>query len=293
MRKRKDIEIFFQRVVRSAQLNSLGTGISLFLGILSLGVFFCTLSINSKFSKEQAIFVLVSFSLCSLCSFFWALRHWFRNQRKEMYAEEAEKQRPELRGSLLCALEIPQDSKPDQIHDRVIDRAHKSLQFVSVSSLVPKKTFFRSSFFFSASVLALIILQFILPLSSMDALASLINKPKDSSEEILDTQTVFAEVTIADITLHYDFPEYTKQESITVQNSDGTIHAPIGSKVRIQARVKEEFQNAYLQVHENEPLQAQLENSFLFRLIWLLTNQELGGFFLIKKVSKLLQKNFG
>ena len=230
--------------------------------MLSLGVFFCTLSINSKFSKEQAIFVLVSFSLCSLCSFFWALRHWFRNQRKERYAEEAEKQRPEFRGSLLCALEIPQDSEPNQIHDRVIDRAHKSLQFVSVSSLAPKKTFFRSSFFFFASVLALIILQFILPLSSMDALASLINKPKDSSEEVLDTQTVFAEVTIADITLHYDFPEYTKQESITVQNSDGTIHAPIGSKVRIQARVKEEFQNAYLQVHENEPLQAQLENRF-------------------------------
>ena len=262
MRKRKDIEIFFTRVVRSAQINSLGAGFSSFLGILLLGVFFCTLSVYSKFSKEHAIFILVSFLLCSICSFLWAIRHWFRNQKREIYAQKAEQQRPELRGSLLCALEIPPQTTSTRIHERILERAHDSLQFLSISSLAPKRNLIRSSAFLSASFLALLILQFLLPLSSMDALASLIETPEEVSERDMDKKIVVEEVTIADITLHYEFPEYTKQDPITVQNSDGTIHAPIGSKVRIQARVKEEFQAVFLQVHDNTPIPATLENAF-------------------------------
>ena len=261
MRKRREIEVFFQRVVRSAQLNSLGAGISLLWSMLLLGIFFCTISINSNFSKEHAIFVLVSFSLLSLCSFLWALRHWFRNQSQKMYAQKVEHQIPELRGSLLCALEIPSQADSGRIHERIVERAHHSIQSLSVSSLAPKKTLVRSLFFLSSSFLALLILQFLLPLSSLDALASLVEKP-EVTESIVEKQSIFQEVKIADITLHYEFPEYTKQDPITVQNSDGTIHAPINSKVRIQARVKEEFRSVFLQVHDSPPIPAELNNRF-------------------------------
>ena len=262
MRKKSDIEYFFQRVVRLSQRTSLGIGLSLFSGMLFLGVIFCTVSLYVKYSKEHAIFILIAFGLLSICSFTWSLRHWFRDGTWSIHAKEVEKRRPELRGSLLCALEI-KESSINAVQERVISRAYDGIQQIRIRSLVPRPRLMRATFFSSSSFLALVLFYLFFPLSPLDALASLIDTPAASEQEKAKKEMVFQEVKIADITLYYEFPEYTKQEPMTVHNSDGTIHAPIDTKIRIQARSKEEFRSVSLQINDNPPIPASLEKGYL------------------------------
>lgn len=63
---------------------------------------------------------------------------------------------------------------------------------------------------------------------------------------------------VGDIVLRYVFPDYTGIPPVEVPNSDGTIHAPTGTRVEIRARTARPFDAAALQVLEAEPLDAAL-----------------------------------
>lgn len=261
MRKKSDIEQFFRRVVRSAQASSLGIGLSLCTGMISFGIVFCTLSMYAKFSKEHALFLLVTFGLLSICSFLWAFRHWFRDRDWMVHARKAEALKPELRGSLLCSLEIEGEAATTT-QKRVLVRAHEGIQDLSIRSLVPRTPLIRATSFLSSSVLVLVLFSLFFPLSPLDALASLVDNPEQMISEKKSKALQLQEIKIADITLYYEFPAYTKQEPMTVHNSDGTIHAPIASKIQIQARSKEEFRSVLLKVNDDPPIPAKLEKGY-------------------------------
>ena len=72
-------------------------------------------------------------------------------------------------------------------------------------------------------------------------------KQKDVKQ---DDVNIDHEVIIGDITLTYDFPEYTGLGQITVKNSDGTIHAPIGTSVLIQAKSEQNYDAVSFIVNE-------------------------------------------
>ena len=63
---------------------------------------------------------------------------------------------------------------------------------------------------------------------------------------------------VGDIVLRYIFPDYTGIEPIEVPNSDGTIHAPPGTRVQITARTERAFDAAAFQIEGQEPKDAVL-----------------------------------
>ncbi len=63
-------------------------------------------------------------------------------------------------------------------------------------------------------------------------------------------------VVVGDITLRYVFPDYIGADPVEVPNSDGTIHAPPGTRVEIRARTERPFDAAALQVDEGAPTDA-------------------------------------
>ncbi len=65
-------------------------------------------------------------------------------------------------------------------------------------------------------------------------------------------------VVVGDIVLRYVFPGYTGAEPVEVRNSDGTIHAPPGTRVEISARTERVFDMAALQVDDLAPVDARL-----------------------------------
>jgi hypothetical protein len=61
-------------------------------------------------------------------------------------------------------------------------------------------------------------------------------------------------VVVGDIVLRYVFPDYTGAEPVEVPNSDGTIHAPPGTRVEIRARTERGFEAVALQVDGGPPV---------------------------------------
>ena len=53
---------------------------------------------------------------------------------------------------------------------------------------------------------------------------------------------------VGDIELRYVFPAHTGNPPVTVKNSDGTIHAPVGTVVEVRARTLERYDSAALEL---------------------------------------------
>ena len=83
-------------------------------------------------------------------------------------------------------------------------------------------------------------------------------KQKDVKQDDIN---IDHEVIIGDITLTYDFPEYTGLGQITVKNSDGTINAPIGTSVLIQAKSEQNYDAVSFIVNDDEPVAFTLRNN--------------------------------
>jgi len=66
------------------------------------------------------------------------------------------------------------------------------------------------------------------------------------------------EAVVGDVVIRYIFPDYTGIEPVEVRNSDGTIHAPAGTRVELTARTAEVFSTAALQVNQSAPTDARL-----------------------------------
>ena len=128
MREKKGIELFLQKVVSTSQKLSFGQAFFLFLSILGFGIGFCTLALYIKLSKEHGIAILVGFSLIAVCSCFWVFRHWFRNRSWWYQAQQAEEHHPDLRGSLLCSLEIQTEENISVVEQRVLQKAYLESQ---------------------------------------------------------------------------------------------------------------------------------------------------------------------
>ena len=65
-------------------------------------------------------------------------------------------------------------------------------------------------------------------------------------------------VVVGDITVHYDFPEYTRMSAVTIPNSDGSVRAPHGTKVRITGKTLQRYDGVQIQINDEPPTLASL-----------------------------------
>jgi len=98
-----------------------------------------------------------------------------------------------------------------------------------------------------------------LPVGPLDALDIVMGK----SAAVVRLEAAMAtsldeRVLVGDITLRYVYPDYMGLDPVEVPNSDGTIHAPPGTRVQISARSAEVFDAAAIQVDADAPLDAEL-----------------------------------
>jgi hypothetical protein len=71
-------------------------------------------------------------------------------------------------------------------------------------------------------------------------------------------ETVVGEAIVGEILLRYTYPEYTDIAPMEVPNSNGMIHGPPGTQVRIQARTAEVYERSAIRVLEEPLVQAEL-----------------------------------
>ena len=83
-----------------------------------------------------------------------------------------------------------------------------------------------------------------LPVGPTDALGVLLGQRTLASVKLEHAAASVAEdrAVVGDIVLQYVFPDYTGLDPIEVPNSDGTIHAPVGTVVQISARTATPFE---------------------------------------------------
>jgi len=260
MKEKKIVEQFFHKVMLRTQALTVGTAIFRVLSLLCFGLLFLAFVVYAKYPKEYAHFVLILFLALSFCSGLWDFRNWFRDRSPLYIAKKAERVQPELRGSLLCAIELNRKNNiSPSIQGSIFLRAYQGISKIPIYIMSSSAMFVRSVCAFGFAFFLVTIFQLFSPFKPIDALASLNeNDAIEKSIPDLLQEDIVEKIELADISLYYEFPEYTKKEPLTVQNSDGTIHAPFNSRVSIQARAQDEYQQAFLQINDGELIPIEL-----------------------------------
>jgi DNA-binding ferritin-like protein len=100
---------------------------------------------------------------------------------------------------------------------------------------------------------------FVLPVGPGEAMAALWSG-SSAAARIAGSEPpeVGERALIGDIVLRYVYPDYTGLAPLEIPNSDGTVHAPPGTRVTITARTAIPFEAAAIQVYERPPTDAEL-----------------------------------
>ncbi|MAY82139.1 MAG: hypothetical protein CL930_15335 [Deltaproteobacteria bacterium] len=182
-----------------------------------------------------------------------------RSHRRQ--ARKVEARLPGLRGRLITVIEL--DSSAHSTSPSLFLRAEKHASR-AISMLAPKDVHSGSAVrrlwaVCGGLVLVVALVGRLLPIGPTDAVAILLGQSV-SSVRLDDTEIEGADedAIVGDITLRYLYPTYTGLEPKEVPNSDGTIHAPPGTVVRIRARTARPFDGAGVQVDEGDPVDALL-----------------------------------
>ena len=168
---------------------------------------------------------------------------------------------PELRSRLLTALDRRDAPHVSQaLIARAVSKARiliAPLQPDTIHPAQPVRRIFAGVLLLGGLVT---LLGSLLPIGPIDAVAVLLQGRASVAAERMLAGDVVAEddALIGDIVLHYTFPDYTLLDPLLVPNSDGTIHAPPGTRVKITARTAEPFEAAALQIGDGEPSEASL-----------------------------------
>ncbi len=143
--------------------------------------------------------------------------------------------------------------------ERAAVQVARRLEAVEPQDIHPSTEALRSAAVALALLLMVGLAQLTLPVGPIQALAAVSGQPSALVPESLPTPTDADDrALVGDIVLRYVFPDHTGIDPVEVANSDGTIHAPVGTTVQIRARTAEVFQSAALQINEGELLAADL-----------------------------------
>jgi hypothetical protein len=194
-------------------------------------------------------------------AFAWPLfPRWALASDRPRQARLVEALEPRLRHRLVTVVELGaySDAFSGPLFDRAAERANELAREIPHQRVHPDGPT-RWALWMALLAIALVIASSWLPMGPRQALEFLWTGSTHSGDEAGDTllQTD-APVLVGDIVLHYTFPEYTGMEPMEIPNSDGTIHAPPGTRVRITARTADTFEAAALSIYGRDPTDARI-----------------------------------
>jgi hypothetical protein len=184
-----------------------------------------------------------------------ALSGWRSSGDIQRQARLVEGLVPALRSRLLTAVDWAnkqQAAVSAALIRRATARARELALQVEPRSVHSARPARNAGAIFAAALLLLVLGDLLLPVGPREAVAVLLRgRAAVAAQQQADQLATSSELAIVgDIVLQYTFPEYTGLEPLEVPNSDGTIHAPPGTRVRITARTAEPFEAAALQVDD-------------------------------------------
>lgn len=259
--KSEQILTFLRRMrTRIHRLQTVSFGL-MFLSVVLVVFGLASILLSSGFPLVQTrnvVYGLGAFSTICIVIFFG--RNWFMWQGLLKHAHLIEEMYPEFRGRLLLGMEN-NISGAKFLIERSVTKALKLIQAVNPKHVHTNKALGRRLIQAMGLILTVVILELSLSITPSDAFAAFrmgTLPPPDSS--VLDSIAEEREVLLGDIMLHYTFPEHTRMTAIKVPNSDGSLHAPIGTTVHISARADKVYQSASLQLDDSDLQPIQLTN---------------------------------
>ena len=145
MKEKINIDRFFQKIIRRTQALTIGTAFFRIFSLLFLGLLCLAFVVYLKYPREYGQFVLVLFLALAFCSGVWALKNWFRDRSRLYLAKKVERLRPELRGSLLCAIELDDSNEPPpMIRQSILARAYTGLLNIPLHIMSSSRPFVSS-----------------------------------------------------------------------------------------------------------------------------------------------------
>jgi len=194
-------------------------------------------------------------------AFAWPLfPRWARASDRPRQARLVEALEPRLRHRLVTVVELGayDASFSGPLFDRAAERANELAREIPHQRVHPDGPT-RWALWMALLAVALVVASSWLPLGPSQALEFLwtgsTRTGDDAGDALLQAD---APVLVGDIVLHYTFPEYTGMEPMDIPNSDGTIHAPPGTRVRITARTADTFEAAALSIYGRDPTDARI-----------------------------------
>jgi len=168
---------------------------------------------------------------------------------------------PGLRGRLVTVIDrfdAPGDYA-EGLLARAANHAARATGLVSPADVVSARPLQRLGACAAAAVLTISLVGQRLPVGPVDAWGVILGG-SSAAYRLADatSEEEAAPALVGDITLRYVFPAYTGLEPREVPSSDGTIIAPPGTTVQIQAKTATPFQAAAVQVGDLEPVDARL-----------------------------------
>jgi len=182
-------------------------------------------------------------------------------------ARRVEALEPELRARLVTAVDrallpaapgLPSPPISQALLARAVSRALVLARAVPADRVHPLRPVQRALLGATVGALVLALSSLVLPVGPLDAVVALATGQVAAARLASAVDAGTEQALVGDITLRYVFPDYTGIEAVEVPNSDGTIHAPPGTRVQITARTAQPFDAAALQVDQESPTDARL-----------------------------------
>ncbi|MGB0639314.1 MAG: DUF4175 family protein, partial [Myxococcota bacterium] len=264
-KQRESIHLFLERLARRERGQIISGAIA--RGGMSLVGWSLVAALGLSFGVVPATVALVCLTvgtLSSLAAALWPVRGLLSpavtgSHRRQ--ARKVEARLPGLRGRLITIIDLgsPEQSSSPALYSRAEAHASRAISIVQPNDVHSSSRLRRLWSLFGGVVLAVALVGQLLPVGPTDAISILLGQSVSSIRlSDADIEDADDDAIVGDITLRYLYPTYTGLEPKEVPNSDGTIHAPPGTVVRIRARTARSFDGAGVQVDEGEPMDALL-----------------------------------
>ena len=218
--------------------------------LLGTVLFVTAMGFSAKFSYENVMYSALLILVPWLAWHLWVFaQQWNSWTSLQTIAERVETQVPSLAGRTLLVL----DSHPTDsfLRDRALLKSAQILDQVPIHQLVSSARLKR---FMKRCVLMLCLLAIgegWLPVTPSQAWLALTSKTQYALTQAEDALVDEAEeIIIGDIIIEYSFPEYTGMTPVRIPNSNGEIHAPQGTHVKLSAKTLERYEAVQLSIND-------------------------------------------
>ncbi|MFT5680808.1 MAG: hypothetical protein ACI8RZ_001714 [Myxococcota bacterium] len=257
----QQIRAFLERLSGRERRLLLARGLLQGLAGLLVTALLLSLLLSLGLARHWAVVWGITLALLSLAVVARPLVSWQAAGDAIRQARLVEGALPQLRSRLLTALDRGDSPHVSQaLVARSVSRTRGLIAPLKPAQIHPGKPVRRTFVGVMGLALLVTLVGVLLPIGPFDAIAVLLQGRASVAAERMLAGDVVAEedALVGDIVLHYTFPDYTLLDPLLVPNSDGTIHAPPGTRVKITARTGEPFEAAALQIDDGDPTEAGL-----------------------------------